>query len=80
MPKEPLETYTVQQKFTIWYQTTVEARNRYEAIENAEGSGDWECLYETADELDTYWVMNEDTTAQYDLIDGEWFTDGKKDE
>lgn len=79
MPSEPMQTYTVQQKMEVWYETTVQARNRYEAIEIMNGSGDWKCLHETMEETDTYWVENLDTHVVHELIDGRWITDGEEE-
>lgn len=49
----------VQQKATIWYQTTVEAENREEALHKArfdEGDLDWDIVPDSNDFQDEYWT------------------------
>jgi hypothetical protein len=65
-----MATWTVEQKQEVWYQTVVEADSMEDAIRVADGEGEWVIQPMTAEYTDEYWLMNEDSTEQYSVING----------
>jgi hypothetical protein len=53
--------YRVQQKATIWYETTVQADSPEQAIEKVQNGNtdDWEQVLDTTTMLDTFWWQDE---------------------
>jgi hypothetical protein len=53
--------YRIQQKATIWYETTVQADSPEQAIEKVQNgeTDDWEQVLDTTEMLDTFWWQDE---------------------
>ena len=53
--------YTIQQKATVWYETTVEAKTEEEALQKAASNDNdnWEMLLETVVFEDEYEIMDD---------------------
>lgn len=67
-----MNVWTIEQKYEVWYQTSVHAETLEEALEAAEAldQGAWVIQPNTSEVCDEYWVMNEDTTEQYTISNG----------